>query len=71
MMAALEQTTTPLATEWTYRSDADRWRGRCAVARSVMVLLSDEAIAGIAEANPDMVRDHRRAIGSAAVGELA
>jgi hypothetical protein len=34
-------------------------------------LLSDEAIAGIAEANPDMVRDHRRAIGSAAVGELA
>ena len=29
-------------------------------------LLSDEAIAGIAEASPDLVRDRRRAMGSAA-----
>jgi hypothetical protein len=67
MMAAEEQTTTPAATEWTYRSDADRRRAVDALLRDPLwSLLPDEAIASIAEASPDMVSDRRRAIGSAA-----
>ena len=67
MMAAEEQTTTPPATEGTYRSDADTRRAVDALLRDPRgSLLGDEAIASIAEASPDMVRDHRRTIGSAA-----
>jgi hypothetical protein len=71
-MAAEEQTTTSPATEWMYRSDADRRRAVDAPLRDPLwSLLADEAIASIAEAGPDMVRDHRRAIGSVAIGEHA
>jgi hypothetical protein len=67
MMAAEEQTTTPPATKWTYRSDADQQRAVDALLRDPLwSLLGDEAIASIAEASPDAVRDHRRAIGNAA-----
>ena len=57
MMAAEEQTTTPPATEWTYRSDADRRRAVDALLRDPLwSLLADEAIASIAEVSPDVVR---------------
>jgi hypothetical protein len=65
MMAAEEQTTTAPATEWAYRNDADR---RCAVDAllrdPLWSLLGDEAVASIAEASTEVVRDQRRAIGS-------
>ncbi len=68
MMAAEEQTTTPAGTEWNYRRDADRWRAVDTLLRDPLwSLLSDEAIASIAEASPDMVKDQRRAIGSGAL----
>ena len=67
MMAAEEQTTTSPATEWTYRSDAER---RCAVDAllrdPLWSLLADEALASIAEVSLDMVRERRRAIGRVA-----
>jgi hypothetical protein len=67
MMAADEQTTTPAAAESVYRSDADTRRAVDALLRDPLwSLLADEAIAGIAEASPDMVRERRRAIGSVA-----
>ena len=67
MMAAEEHTTIPPATEWTYRSDADQQRAVDALLRDPLwSLLGDEAIASIAEASPDLVRDRRRAIGNSA-----
>jgi len=67
MMAAEEQTTTAAPTEWTYRSDADMRRAVDAPLHDPLwSLLADEAIASIAEASPDMVRERRRAIGSVA-----
>jgi hypothetical protein len=67
MMAAEEQTTTPLTTKWTYRSGANRRRAVDALLRDPLwSLLDDEAIASIAEASPGVVRDPRRTIGSAA-----
>jgi hypothetical protein len=72
MKAAEEQTMTPAATEWAYRSDADRQRAVDALLRDPLwSLLSDEAITSITEASSDMVREYRRVIGSAAVGERA
>ena len=60
-MAADGQTTISPATEWTYRSDADRQRAVEMLLRDPLwSLLDDEAIASIAEVSPDMVRDHRR-----------
>jgi len=67
MMAAEEQTTTSPVTEWAYRDVSER---RCAIDAllrdPLWSLLADEAIASIAEASPAMVRERRRAIGSAA-----
>jgi hypothetical protein len=75
MMAAEEQTTTAPATEWAYRSDADRRRAVDALLRDPLwSLLGDEAIASIAEAITEVVREQRRAIGSVALsdeGDLA
>jgi hypothetical protein len=73
MMAAEEHTTIPPATERTYRNDADERRAVDALLRDPLwSLLDDEAIASIAEARLDMVRDRRRTIGSVAVeGEYA
>jgi hypothetical protein len=63
MMAAEEQTTTAPATEWAYRSDAGRRRAVDALLRDPLwSLLGDEAIASIAEASTEVVRDQRRAI---------
>ena len=68
MMAAEEQTTTASATEWTYRSDADKRRAVDALLRDPLwSLLSDEALASIAEASTDMVRERRRAISAASM----
>ena len=65
MMAAEEQTTTAPATEWAYRSDADRRRAVDALLRDPLwSLLGDETIASIAEASTEVVRDQRRVIGS-------
>jgi len=66
-MAAEEQTTTSPAMEWTYRSDAEMQRAVDVLLRGPLwSLLADEAIASIAEASPDMVRERRRAIGGVA-----
>jgi hypothetical protein len=65
MMAADEQTTTAPATEWAFRSDADRRPAVDALLRDPLwSLLGDEAVASIAEASTEVVRDQRRTIGS-------
>ena len=65
MMAAEQQTMTPAAAEWTYRSDAERHRAVDMLLRDPLwSLLDDEAIASIAEVSPDVVRDHRRTTGN-------
>ena len=73
MMAAEEQTTTSPAPERIYRNDAEERRAVDALLRDPLwSLLDDEAIASIAEARLDMVRDRRRTTGSVAVeGEYA
>jgi|KBSSwiStaDraftv2_1062776.scaffolds.fasta_scaffold5075446_2 hypothetical protein len=67
MMAADEQTTIPATAEWTSRSDAERHHAVDMLLRDPLwSLLADEAIANIAETSPDVVRDHRRALGNTA-----
>ena len=71
MMAAEEQTTIPATVEWTSRSDAARHRAVEMLVRDPLwSLLADEAIANIAETSPDIVREHRRALGNTALCRL-
>jgi hypothetical protein len=64
MMAAEQQTMTPAAAEWTYRSHAERHRAVDMLLRDPLwSLLDDEAMASIAEVRPSVVRDHRRMVG--------
>jgi hypothetical protein len=77
MMAAEEQTMTSPATERAHRSDADRRRAVDALLRDPLwSLLTDEAIASIAETSPGVVRDRRAILNVASLstyrdGDLA